>query len=42
VTQVQIPANKEDRDRFKVIAAQRKMTMKDLFHEWLEAHDGGR
>jgi hypothetical protein len=38
--QTLISINQEDRDRFKIIAAQKKKTMKALFHEWLEEYDG--
>jgi hypothetical protein len=33
VNQKNIPAFPEDRDKFKEIAAARKVSMKDLFHE---------
>ena len=31
--QVNVPAHSEDRDKFKTIAAKRRKSMKELFHE---------
>jgi hypothetical protein len=33
--QAQIPCYPEDRKRFKIVASNRDITMKDLFHEWI-------
>lgn len=34
----QLPCNEEDRITFKQMAAQKNVTMVDLFHEWIEYH----
>jgi hypothetical protein len=38
VNQKNIPAFPEDRDKFKEIAAAKKVSMKDLFHEIVVAY----
>jgi hypothetical protein len=38
VNQKNIPAFPEDRDKFKQIAADKKVSMKDLFHEIVTAY----
>jgi hypothetical protein len=35
--QVNIPARTEDRDKFKAVAAKQGKSMKDLFHEIVQA-----
>ena len=35
MTDAQIPADPDDRNKFKIIAARNGKTMKALFHEWL-------
>ena len=39
MTDAQIPVDLADRQRFKVIAAEKGKSMKALFHEWLEKMD---
>jgi hypothetical protein len=34
----QIPCEEEDRVQFKQMAAQKDMTMIELFHQWIEYH----
>ena len=37
--QMNLPVQPDDHTWFKQIAAKRKMSMKDLFHEWVDEYN---
>jgi hypothetical protein len=39
--QCQIPCDEDHRDKFKQIACIERMSMKDLFHKWVDGYKKG-